>query len=31
VVREARRAAIRERQNMRNQSKEFPEKAKSVV
>ncbi len=31
VVREARHAAIRERQNMRNQSKEFPEKAKSVV
>jgi hypothetical protein len=31
VVREARRAAIRERQIMGNQSKEFPEKAKSVV
>ena len=31
VVREARRAAIRERQNTGNQSKEFPEKAKSVV
>jgi hypothetical protein len=31
VVREARRSAIRERQNTGNQSKEFPEKAKSVV
>jgi TniQ len=31
VVREARRTAIRERQNTGNQSKEFPEKAKSVV
>lgn len=31
VVREARRAAIQRRQNSVNQSKEFPEKAKSVV
>ncbi len=31
MVREARRAAIRERQDTENQSKEFPKKAKSVV
>lgn len=31
VVREARRAAIREGPNMENQAKEFPKKAKSVV